>query len=217
MLRCNPCSIYAHPLTVRVNDHRYVMPMATSDHAPSPVLGGIILGIAAILALIVANSPLVALYQQILALPGTVRFGSLAIEKPLILWINDGVMALFFVLIGLEIKRELLIGELAGWQRAVLPVIAALGGFLVPALIFTAINWQSGVALKAWAVPTATDIAFVVGIVALLGKAVPISLRVFVVALAIIDDLMAIIVIALFYTANLSMASLVWAAFFWPH
>lgn len=182
--------------------------MATSDHSPNPTITGIALGAAALLALIVANSPLSGWYQRLLDTPAIVSIGAFVIEKPLLLWINDGLMAIFFTLVGLEIKRELYIGELAGWNRAALPVIAALGGFALPALFFASLNAGNPEAIRAWAVPTATDIAFVVGIVAMLGSAVPLSLRVFVVALAIIDDLLAIIVIALFYTDKLAVQSL---------
>ncbi|MGL4495862.1 MAG: Na+/H+ antiporter NhaA [Beijerinckiaceae bacterium] len=182
--------------------------MAASDHSPNPTVTGLMLAAAAALALIVANSPLGGWYQRLLDTPAVFSIGAFIIDKPLLLWINDGLMAIFFVLVGLEIKRELYVGELAGWDRAALPVIAAIGGFATPALIYTALNFGNPEAIKAWAVPTATDIAFVVGIVALLGKAVPLSLRAFVVALAIIDDLLAIIVIALFYTDKLSLSSL---------
>lgn len=182
--------------------------MATSDHSPNPTVTGIALAAAALLALIVANSPLSGWYQRLLDTPAIFSIGNFVIQKPLLLWVNDGLMAIFFTLVGLEIKRELYIGELAGWNRAALPVIGAFGGFAVPAVLFAALNAGNPEAIRAWAVPTATDIAFVVGIVALLGSAVPVSLRVFVVALAIIDDLLAIVVIALFYTDKLALQSL---------
>jgi NhaA family Na+:H+ antiporter len=171
-------------------------------------LAGLVLGIAAILALLAANSPLATAYQAFLAFPVHVSVGSFAIHKPLLLWINDGLMAVFFMLVGMEIKREFLIGQLADWRSALLPLIAASGGFLVPALLFVAINFGSPENLRAWAVPTATDIAFVVGLIAALGRLVPFSLKVFILAIAIIDDLMAVIVIAAFYTAQLSLGYL---------
>jgi NhaA family Na+:H+ antiporter len=171
--------------------------------------GGVVLGLAAIAALLVANSPLGAWYESFVHLRGELRFGNaLLLSKPLLLWVNDLWMAVFFFLVGLEIKRELLEGELASLRQSLLPAGAALGGMLVPALIYAAINWGNEVALRGWAIPTATDIAFALGILMLLGSRVPASLKVFLTAVAIIDDLGAIVVIALFYTANLSATML---------
>jgi NhaA family Na+:H+ antiporter len=170
--------------------------------------GGLVLLGAAALALILQNSPLSWLYDALLNTPLTARVGALLIDKPLLHWINDGLMAIFFFLVGLEIKRELLIGELSTAKQALLPLIAALGGMIVPALIYTGINWGGPVALRGWAIPAATDIAFAVGVLALLGPRVPPSLKVFLLALAIIDDLGAIIIIAVFYTADLSLVAL---------
>ena len=171
--------------------------------------GGVVLGLAAIAALLVANSPLGAWYESFVHLRGELRFGNaLLLSKPLLLWVNDLWMAVFFFLVGLEIKRELLEGELASLKQSLLPAGAALGGMLVPALIYAAINWGNEVALRGWAIPTATDIAFALGILMLLGSRVPASLKVFLTAVAIIDDLGAIVVIALFYTANLSATML---------
>jgi Na+:H+ antiporter, NhaA family len=174
---------------------------------------GIVLALAAIAALLVSNSPWSAGYQYFLNIPGQVVIGeqALVFSKPLVLWINDLWMAVFFFLVGLEIKREFLEGELSGTGQLLLPAVAALGGMLMPALIYTAINWGDGTALRGWAIPAATDIAFALGIVALLGSRVPLSLKVFLTAVAIIDDLGAIVVIALFYTANLSWPMLVGA------
>ncbi|MEY3611961.1 MAG: hypothetical protein RJB14_1683, partial [Pseudomonadota bacterium] len=174
---------------------------------------GIVLALAAIAALLVSNSPWSAGYQYFLNIPGQVVIGeqALVFSKPLVLWINDLWMAVFFFLVGLEIKREFLEGELSGTGQLLLPAVAALGGMLMPALIYTAINWGDGPALRGWAIPAATDIAFALGIVALLGSRVPLSLKVFLTAVAIIDDLGAIVVIALFYTANLSWPMLVGA------
>jgi NhaA family Na+:H+ antiporter len=172
---------------------------------------GIILLAAAVLAIIASNSPLAWLYDLFLSIPVEVRVGALFIGKPLLLWINDGLMAIFFLLVGLEIKRELAEGELSSAAQAVLPGVAAFGGMALPALIYAAINWGDPAALRGWAIPSATDIAFTLGILQLLGRAVPLGLKVFLVALAIIDDLGAILIIALFYTGNLSLLSLLLA------
>jgi NhaA family Na+:H+ antiporter len=171
--------------------------------------GGIVLLIAALLALALANSPWAWLYDALLGTPVVVQVGALRLDKPLLLWINDGLMAIFFFLVGLEIKRELIEGELSGGRQAVLPVIAAIGGMAVPALIYALVNWGDAQALRGWAIPAATDIAFAVGVLALLGSRVPVSLKVFLLAVAIIDDLGAILVIALFYTSDLSLAALI--------
>ncbi len=170
--------------------------------------GGILLLAAAIAAMAFANSPWSGVYEGLLAIPVELRAGSFEIAKPLLLWINDGLMAVFFFLVGLEIKREFLEGHLADRSQAVLPALAALGGMVVPGAIYAAINWGDPVALRGWAIPTATDIAFAVGVLALLGSRVPAGLKVFLLTLAILDDLGAIVVIALFYTDHLSLASL---------
>ncbi|RMD78145.1 MAG: Na+/H+ antiporter NhaA [Gammaproteobacteria bacterium] len=169
--------------------------------------GFLLLG-AALLALLAANSPLRPYYQGLLDLHLGIRLGELSLDKPLHLWINDGLMALFFFLVGLEIKREWLVGQLRDRRRAVLPAAAAAGGMAVPALVYVAVNWGDPEGLRGWAIPTATDIAFALGVLALLGPRVPAGLKLFLLALAILDDLGAIVVIALFYTAELSWASL---------
>jgi NhaA family Na+:H+ antiporter len=176
--------------------------------------GGIVLALAALLALLISNSPWSAGYEQLLQIRGEIRVGGdwLVLSKPLLVWINDLWMAVFFFLVGLEIKRELLEGELADRSQAVLPAFAALGGMVVPALIYSFINWGDAIALRGWAIPTATDIAFALGILVLLGKRVPVGLKVFLTAVAIIDDLGAIIVIALFYTEQLSFTMLLFGS-----
>jgi NhaA family Na+:H+ antiporter len=172
--------------------------------------GGIVLALAAIVALAAGNSPLEPQYRQFIELRGEVRIAGdwLVLSKPLWLWVNDLWMAVFFFIVGLEIKREVLTGELASAQQASLPAAAALGGMAVPALIYVALNHADAVALRGWAIPSATDIAFALGILMLLGSRVPASLKVFLTAVAIIDDLGAIVMIALFYTAQLSMPML---------
>jgi NhaA family Na+:H+ antiporter len=173
--------------------------------------GVVMLG-AALAALIASNSPLEWLYDLFLGTPVAVRIGALAIDKPLLLWINDGLMAIFFFLVGLEIKRELIRGELSTLRQAALPAVAALGGMALPALIYVAVNVGDAAALRGWAIPSATDIAFAVGVLALLGPVIPSSLKIFLLALAILDDLGAILIIALFYTEHLSWISLAFAS-----
>ena len=162
--------------------------------------GGLILMASAFAALVVANSPLSADYFSTLH----VKFLGLSVEH----WINDGLMAVFFMLVGLEIKREMLVGQLSSWSQRALPGFAALGGMLVPALIYLAINWGNAVTLGGWAIPAATDIAFALGVLSLLGKRVPVSIKIFLSALAILDDLGAVVIIALFYTSGLSVTML---------
>jgi len=173
---------------------------------------GLLLIAAAILALIINNSPLSWLYTGLLDTPVVAQIGALKIAKPLLLWINDGLMALFFLLIGLEVKREVLDGQLSKPSQIVLPGAAAIGGMLVPALIYWFLNRDNPAALSGWAIPTATDIAFALGVLALLGKRVPVSLKLFLMTLAIIDDLGAIVIIAFFYSGELSTLSLGLAA-----
>ncbi len=170
---------------------------------------GILLMTAAILAIIIANSPLSELYENLLDVPVEIKIGALHIAKPLILWINDGLMAIFFFLIGLELKRELVEGELSEPKKIILPAFAAIGGMLLPAIIYASLNWDDPAALKGWAIPAATDIAFALGILAVFGKRVPLSLKIFLVSLAIMDDMGAIIIIAIFYTSELSVTSLI--------
>ncbi|MGA9855353.1 MAG: Na+/H+ antiporter NhaA [Gammaproteobacteria bacterium] len=174
--------------------------------------GGLLLMAAAVLALVIANTPLAVYYKQLLDLPFEIRIGSFGFAKPLLLWINDGLMAVFFFLVGMELKREVIEGHLSSLRKASLPGFAALGGMLVPAVLYAAFNWGDSAAIRGWAIPTATDIAFALGVLTLLGKRVPSALKAFLLSVAIFDDLGAIVVIALFYTAELSWVSLITAA-----
>ncbi len=180
----------------------------------SDASGGIILIIAAALAMLMANMGATSgWYHDFLETPVQLRVGALEINKNMLLWINDALMAVFFLLIGLEVKRELMQGSLASLRQAAFPVIAAIGGMIVPALLYLAFNYSDPVTREGWAIPAATDIAFALGVLALLGSRVPLALKIFLMALAIIDDLGAIIIIALFYTSDLSIVSLGVAAF----
>jgi len=171
-------------------------------------ISGIMLMMAAIGAMLISNSPLAWLYESLLDTPVVVQIGALKLDKPLLLWINDGLMAIFFFLIGLEIKREVLIGELSSRRKATLPIVAAIGGILIPALVFSYFNYGDDYAMQGWAVPVATDIAFALGILALVGTGLPKELKILLLSIAIIDDVAAIIIIAVFYTDSLSFLSL---------
>ena len=172
---------------------------------------GILLIAAAALALVAANSPLEHAYEAFRELPVQVRVGELDIAKPAYLWINDGLMAIFFLLVALEIKREALTGQLAGRDRLILPMVCATAGVIVPALLFTAFNRGDAAAMRGWAVPTATDIAFALGVLALLGSRVPVGMKLLLSTIAVVDDLIAILIIALFYSHGLSLVALAWA------
>ncbi|HHI80954.1 MAG TPA: Na+/H+ antiporter NhaA, partial [Planctomycetes bacterium] len=169
---------------------------------------GILLMFATVFALICANSPLQRYYALFLETPVVVRIGALEIAKPLLLWINDGLMAVFFFLVGLELKRELVEGALSDKRNIILPGLGALGGMAIPALIYLYFNLKDPTAVSGWAIPAATDIAFALGVLSLLGSRVPVSLKVFLTSLAIFDDIGAIVIIAFFYTANISMLAL---------
>jgi len=182
------------------------------DFAKLESASGLVLLAAAILALIASNSPLAPLYDLFLRTPVAVRVGGLHLDKPLLLWINDGLMAFFFLVVGAEIKREVIEGELSSIRRAILPVLAALGGMAVPAVLYILVSQGDRDMLAGWAIPTATDIAFALAALSVIGKAAPPSLKVFLLALAIIDDLGAIVIIAIFYTSELSALALGLAA-----
>ncbi len=170
--------------------------------------GGLLLVVATVLALIMKNSTFSGWYDSLLNTPVYVAIGEFQIAKPLLLWINDGLMAVFFFVVGLELKREFLEGELSNRSQIILPAFAATGGMLVPAAIYAYINWGHPITMNGWAIPAATDIAFALGVLALLGSRVPVTLKLFLMALAILDDVGAIIIIALFYTTELSTLSL---------
>lgn len=174
-----------------------------SESAPA-----ILLILFAVLAMLLKNSALSDAYNHFLEMEIEVRAENFAIEKPLLLWVNDGLMAVFFFLVGLELKMEIFDGQLRNPANVVLPVAGAIGGFLVPAGIYLLLNYTNPVVANGWAIPTATDIAFTLGILALLGDRVPASLKLFLLTLAIVDDLFGIIVIAVFYTSKLSLATL---------
>lgn len=174
--------------------------------------GGIVLIAAAIAAMLVANSPLLDTYRAMLDVPVVAGIGGVVIDKPLLLWINDGLMAVFFFLVGLEVKREIIDGQLSSWNRASLPLMAAIGGMIVPALVFLGVNSGSPENTAGWAIPAATDIAFALGVLSLLGPRVPVALKALLLAIAVIDDIGAISVIALFYTSQIEPMMLAGAA-----
>ncbi len=171
--------------------------------------GGILLFLSAILAIVCANTALVSYYELFLSTPVEIRIGALHIAKPLLLWINDGLMAVFFFLVGLELKRELIEGELADKRNIILPGVGAIGGMAVPALVYVYFNHDDPIAVQGWAIPAATDIAFALGVLTLLGSRVPVALKVFLTSLAIFDDIGAILIIAFFYTSKISLTALI--------
>ena len=174
--------------------------------------GGVLLVAAAAIAIIIANTPLFGLYDQFISLPVSVVLGGFTIDKPLLLWINDGLMALFFFLVGLEVKRELVEGHLSSVDKITLPAIAAVFGVATPAIIYSLFNGGDPLAIRGWAIPAATDIAFALGVLSLFSNRVPISLKLFLLSVAIFDDIAAIVIIALFYSSELSVLSLIIAA-----
>ena len=182
---------------------------AIRDFLRLEAASGMILVLAAVAAMVVANSPLDGFYAALIELPVEIRVGEFQIAKPMLLWINDGLMALFFLMVGLELKREIVEGQLSDMRQAAFPAMGAIGGMLVPALIYVWFNQDDTVALQGWAIPAATDIAFALAILLLLGNRVPVVLRIFLVSIAIFDDIGAIVIIALFYTSKLSVTALV--------
>ena len=173
---------------------------------------GIILVLAALFALLLANSFFSTNYNAFLEFPVSITLGTFAISKPLVLWVNDGLMALFFFVVGLEIKRELFYGQLSSLDQVILPFFAAIAGIVFPALIYVAFNYQDAVAMNGWAIPSATDIAFALGIFILFGKHLPPSLKLFLLSVAIIDDIGAVIIIAIFYSQEIATNSLIVAS-----
>ncbi|MES2857745.1 MAG: Na+/H+ antiporter NhaA [Pseudomonadota bacterium] len=191
--------------------------LARAGHALANFLkleaaGGILLIGAALLALVCANSVLLGAYEGFRQLPVAVKVGALEIAKPLLLWINDGLMAVFFLLVALEIKREVLSGQLSSRDQLILPMVCAAAGVVVPALLFFAMNRGDAEAMRGWAIPTATDIAFALGILALLGSRVPLGMKLLLSTIAVVDDLIAILIIAAFYSHGMSWVALAWAA-----
>lgn len=174
--------------------------------------GGILLVIAAFLAIILANTPFSIYYNMLLDTPVIVQIGALEVNKPLLLWVNDGLMAVFFLLVGLELKREFVEGELADRKSIILPGLGAIGGMAAPAAVYLYFNIDDPVAVKGWAIPAATDIAFALGVLSLLGSRVPVGLKIFLTSLAIFDDVGAILIIAIFYTSQISVTALVVSA-----
>lgn len=187
------------------------MTSALNRYLPKEALPGLLLMGAMVAALFAANSPLSGWYERLLGVYAEISVGAFEIRKPILLWINDGLMAVFFFLVGLELKREIMAGELSDKRKVALPLVAAIGGIAVPALVYAWINRGDEAALRGWAIPAATDIAFALGVLALLGNRVPVALKIFLASIAVIDDLAAIIIIAIFYTAQLSLPSLLLA------
>ena len=178
----------------------------------SEASGGLLLVLASVLALMVANSPINDWYISLLNVPVIFSIGAFEINKPMLLWVNDGLMALFFFMVGLEIKREVLVGHLSDPKQLVLPLIAAVAGIAVPALIYLSLNGNDPLAVKGWAIPSATDIAFALGVFVIFGKHLPLTLKLFLLSVAIFDDIAAVIIIALFYSTDLSITSMVVAS-----
>ncbi|RUQ82077.1 Na+/H+ antiporter NhaA [Legionella septentrionalis] len=188
--------------------------MAKDSFYKLETLGGVLLFAAALIAIIIANSPYHLAYSHLFEIKGSIGIGSFLIKKPMLLWINDGLMAVYFLLIGLEIKREMRRGVLSHKKNLLAPIIAALSGLLIPALIFYGFNAHNPLYLKGWAIPTATDIAFTLGILSLLGSRTPLSLKILLTAIAIFDDIAAIVIIAVFYTHQLSLTACIFALLF---
>jgi NhaA family Na+:H+ antiporter len=172
---------------------------------------GMLLVLAGALAMLAANSMLAGVYEALLETPFRIQLGGFVLDKPLVIWVNDLLMAIFFLLVGLEIKREVVMGELSDAAKVALPAVAAVGGMVVPAGIYAWINWGDPVGIRGWAIPSATDIAFALGVLSLFGERVPVGLKIFLMTLAVLDDLGAIVIIAIFYTGGLSVGALLLA------
>ena len=195
-----------------VKQHREINPLtAVREFLKLESASGILLVIAGALAMVAANTALVGWYDALLSAPFKIQLGDFKLDKPLVIWVNDLLMAIFFLLVGLEIKREVVMGELSDGAKVALPAIAALGGMIVPAAIYASINWGDPVGIRGWAIPSATDIAFALGVLSLFGERVPVGLKIFLMTLAVLDDLGAIVIIALFYTSDLSVEALMLA------
>jgi len=205
---CEKSKYLHHALRMAQKQNTTPVAAALRDFMKLESAGGSLLLLAAIIAMIVANSPLRGLYSRLLDTTVAIQVGALLIQKPLLLWVNDGLMAVFFFLIGLEIKREVLEGELSSWSQIVLPGMGALGGMIVPAAIYAWMNWGDPIALDGWAVPVATDIAFALALLSVFGTRVPAALKIFLLTLAIFDDLAAIVIIAIFYSGDLVLSAL---------
>ena len=194
------------------NYNREIVPLtAIREFLKLESSSGILLVLAGTLAMVAANSMLAGWYEALLSTPFKIQLGEFKLDKPLVIWVNDLLMAIFFLLVGLEIKREVVTGELSDRAKVALPAIAALGGMVVPAAIYAWINWGDPVGVRGWAIPSATDIAFALGVLSLFGERVPVGLKIFLMTLAVLDDLGAIVIIALFYTSDLSVAALMLA------
>lgn len=189
-------------------EKEHAIASAVRDFMRLESAAGILLLVAAVLAMTIANSPMAGLYNALFDTTVAVQIGALTISKPLLLWVNDGLMAVFFFLVGLEIKREVTEGELASLEQVALPGLGALGGMVIPAAIYAWLNWDDSIALDGWAMPVATDIAFALALLGVFGNRVPVALKVFLLTLAIFDDLAAIVVIAVFYSADLTIEAL---------
>ena len=189
-------------------EKEHAIASAVRDFTRLESAAGILLLVAAVLAMTIANAPMAGLYNALFDTTVAVQIGALTISKPLLLWVNDGLMAVFFFLVGLEIKREVTEGELASLEQVALPGLGALGGMVIPAAIYAWLNWDDSIALDGWAIPVATDIAFALALLGVFGNRVPVALKVFLLTLAIFDDLAAIVVIAVFYSADLTIEAL---------
>ena len=197
---------------MNTNPSAEIAPLATiREFLKLESASGILLVLAGALAMVAANTMLAGWYEALLSTPFKIQLGDFKLDKPLVVWVNDLLMAIFFLLVGLEIKREVVVGELSDRAKVALPAVAAIGGMVVPAAIYAWINWHDPVGVRGWAIPSATDIAFALGVLSLFGERVPVGLKIFLMTLAVLDDLGAIVIIAVFYTSDLSVEALLLA------